>query len=31
VRMERAVTMILAETHPKEKYLVRQESEWLAR
>ncbi len=28
MRMERAVKMILAETHPAEKYLVRQEKEW---
>lgn len=28
IRMERAVKMILAETHPPEKYLVRQEDEW---
>ncbi len=31
MRMERAVKMILAETHPAEKYLVRQEKEWLSR
>ncbi len=30
-RMEHAVKMILAETHPAEKYLVRQEEEWLNR
>ncbi|MBP6888882.1 MAG: UDP-N-acetylmuramoyl-tripeptide--D-alanyl-D-alanine ligase [Candidatus Pacebacteria bacterium] len=28
IRMERAVKMILAATHPGEKYLVRQEKEW---
>lgn len=28
MRMERAVKMILAVTHPPEKYLVRQEKEW---
>lgn len=31
VRMERAVKMILAETHPPEKYLVRQEKQWQSR
>jgi UDP-N-acetylmuramoyl-tripeptide--D-alanyl-D-alanine ligase len=31
VRLERAVKMILAETHPAEKYLVRQEVEWKKR
>jgi UDP-N-acetylmuramoyl-tripeptide--D-alanyl-D-alanine ligase len=31
VRMERAVKMILAETHPPEKYLVRQEKQWKSR
>ncbi|MEZ0208792.1 MAG: UDP-N-acetylmuramoyl-tripeptide--D-alanyl-D-alanine ligase [Candidatus Paceibacterota bacterium] len=31
VRMERAVKMILAETHEPHKYLVRQEKQWLSR
>jgi hypothetical protein len=31
VRMERAVKMILAETHNPHKYLVRQEKQWLLR
>ncbi len=31
IRMERAVKMILAETHNPKKVLVRQESEWLKR
>lgn len=31
VRMERAVKMILAETHNPHKYLVRQEKQWLSR
>jgi UDP-N-acetylmuramoyl-tripeptide--D-alanyl-D-alanine ligase len=31
VRMERAVKMILAETHPPEKFLVRQERQWESR
>jgi UDP-N-acetylmuramoyl-tripeptide--D-alanyl-D-alanine ligase len=31
VRMERAVKMILAETHPPEKFLVRQEKQWESR
>jgi UDP-N-acetylmuramoyl-tripeptide--D-alanyl-D-alanine ligase len=31
VRMERAVKMILAETHNPHKYLVRQEKQWLQR
>jgi UDP-N-acetylmuramoyl-tripeptide--D-alanyl-D-alanine ligase len=31
VRMERAVKMILAETHDPHKYLVRQERQWLSR
>lgn len=30
-RMERAVKMTLADTHPPEKYLVRQENEWQKR
>ena len=31
VRMERAVKMILAETHEPKRYLVRQETQWLLR
>lgn len=31
IRMERAVKMILAETHDARKYLVRQEKQWLSR
>jgi UDP-N-acetylmuramoyl-tripeptide--D-alanyl-D-alanine ligase len=31
IRMERAVKMILAETHNPKQVLVRQEKEWLAR
>jgi len=31
VRMERAVKMILAETHEPQKYLVRQERQWINR
>ncbi len=31
IRMERAVKMILAETHEPKKYLVRQEKQWLLR
>lgn len=31
IRMEKAVKMVLAETHAPEKYLVRQEKEWKTR
>lgn len=31
IRMERAVKMILAETHEPQRYLVRQEKQWMSR